>query len=197
MGAAVAIDAAAARAQACETRLRASALHEASLAERRRADEVVDCLAQTLSRCGTRPLGDRGESFRLELARLRPLVRLARNDLRRWLEQAGLPEQAIGEVTLAVSEACANAVEHPRQVSRHRIVVEARRRGSDLEIRVRDFGVWSEHPHTDQRGRGLSMINELMDSVDLSRAPDGNELVMRRHMERATHLPDSIDRHRS
>jgi anti-sigma regulatory factor (Ser/Thr protein kinase) len=179
MGAAISEDAAAARALACAARGRARELRDAAGAQRRRADEAADRLTRCLSR-GTRALGARGDSFELELARLRPLVRLARVDLRRWLDQMGLPPDVVSDVTLAVSEACANAVEHPQQATRQRIAIEGRCRGGELVIRIRDYGTWKEHPRSDQRGRGLGMINELMDSVELHRTPTGNEIVMRR-----------------
>ena len=35
-----------------------------------------------------------------------------RRSVRRWLHRNGVDEQTIGELTIAVSEACANAIEH-------------------------------------------------------------------------------------
>lgn len=180
MGANSRRDAAAIRRRAREARVEATALRTASRTQYRLAEELADRLSQTFSRCSTRALGDRGESYALELARLRPMVRFARNDLRRWLEQTGVPAQVVHDVTLACSEACSNAVEHPRGVSLQRFVIEAHRRRAELEVRVRDFGSWIRQRQSELRGRGLSMIDELMDSVDVHRTQAGSEIVMHR-----------------
>jgi anti-sigma regulatory factor (Ser/Thr protein kinase) len=125
-------------------------------------------------------LGSRGGRFLRQVGRSRPLVRLVRNDLRRWLEQAGLPTEGVNEVILACSEACANAVVHPLQSERQLVEVEASLNGRELELRVRDFGIWKEQPASPMHGRGLDIIRQLMDSLDVRRTAHGTELVMRR-----------------
>ena len=118
------------------------------------------------------------------------MVRFARHDLRRWLEAAQLPLQVVEEITLACSEACANAVEHPRRPARQLVEIEGRRRNSELELAVRDYGSWNEHRATGLRGRGLNMIGELMDSVEVRPGVDGTEIVMRRSLVVATDVDD-------
>jgi serine/threonine-protein kinase RsbW len=107
------------------------------------------------------------------------MVRLVRHDLRLWLEAQGVPAEVVNEVTLACSEACANAVEHPAAAARQAFEVEARLGSRELVVRVRDFGSWNESARSDLRGRGLRMIRELMDSVDLYRGAAGTRIVMR------------------
>jgi anti-sigma regulatory factor (Ser/Thr protein kinase) len=141
---------------------------------------ACDRTAAVLTSFGGRPLGDRDGRFLLGVGRSRPLVRLVRHDFRRWLEQAGLPAEGVSEVILACSEACANAVEHPHGAGRQLVEVEATLHGRELELRVRDFGLWKEQPGSPLRGRGLDMIRDLMDSLDVRRTPDGTEVVMRR-----------------
>jgi anti-sigma regulatory factor (Ser/Thr protein kinase) len=107
---------------------------------------------------------------------------LVRDELRSWLEQAGLPAEGVSEVILACSEACANAVEHPLRSERQLVEVEATLNGRELELRVRDFGLWKEQPEpvSPMHGRGLDIIRDLMDSLDVRRTAHGTELVMRR-----------------
>jgi serine/threonine-protein kinase RsbW len=111
------------------------------------------------------------------------MVGFVRHDLRRWLERAGLPRETVSEVTLACSEACANAVEHADETMRQLVEVEALFDGVQLELRIRDYGIWSERiGGSPLRGRGLGMIRSLMDSLDLRRTSKGTELVMRRSL---------------
>lgn len=86
----------------------------------------------------------------------------------------------MSEIILACSEACANAVEHPRHPRHQAVEIEAAFDGSQLALRVRDFGTWSEQPRSSLRGRGLDIIHALMDSVVVVRGSDGTELLMRR-----------------
>ena len=124
----------------------------------------------------------------MRLGSLRPLLRFARHDLRGWLEAGRLSKEVVDDVALACSEACANAIEHPKQPRRHLVEIEGRLDDTRLELRVRDFGSWAERRSSGQRGRGLSMIGELMDSLDVERHLDGTEIVMRRSVAGGTQL---------
>jgi serine/threonine-protein kinase RsbW len=108
------------------------------------------------------------------------MVRFARHDLRRWLEAAGVSADVVDEIELACSEACANAIEHPKQAQRPLFEIEALLDDSQVELRVRDYGSWNEPRQSELRGRGLSMIGELMDSVGIEHRPDGTEILMLR-----------------
>lgn len=171
-----------AAARAYELRSRAAEARRAALATRKQSEAAFDRTAAILIRFDGRPFGDLdGRRFLLHIGRARPLVRFVRHDLQRWLERAGLPADAVSEVTLACSEACANAVEHPDQARRQLVEIEAALEGTDLELRIRDFGAWKEQTEgSPLRGRGLDMIGDLMDRLDVQRTPHGTELVMRR-----------------
>jgi serine/threonine-protein kinase RsbW len=146
-------------------------------------------LTQTVLRVPGPALGDRGARFELRLARLRPLVRLARQDLRRWLEAQGVDAVVVEDVALACSEASANAVEHPADAVKQAFEIEARRDERRLQLLVRDFGHWTEQRRTDVRGRGLRMLESLMDSVDVQSGSRGTQVVMTRSLTRSAATP--------
>ena len=110
------------------------------------------------------------------------MVGFVRYDLGRWLERSGLRPETVSEVTLACSEACANAVEHAHETTRQLVEVEALLDGAELELRIRDYGIWSDRLGSPLRGRGLDMIRTIMDSLDVRRTARGTELVMRRSL---------------
>ena len=169
-------------AQARALRAQASASCRWARAERERAEELASALSQSLQQCAGRPFGDRGGRFFLRLARARPLLAFARGDLRRWLERSGVPADVVQELTLAFSEACANALEHPVRARRQAVEIEAVRDESQLELRVRDFGRWQEQARSELRGRGLQIMRGLVDSLDVERGDGGTQVVLRRSL---------------
>lgn len=191
MSAAVAVGSAAVCARARALRSRAASLQRQAASERLRSQELGDRLAENLLQAGLRALGGRGDRFMLRLARTSPMVRLARHDLRKWLAECGVGAETLEEVALACSEACANAVEHPKQAARQLIEIEAHLDEAELELLVRDFGSWNESRRSDVRGRGLSMIAELMDSLEVERHPDRTEIVMRRSTASSASQPSA------
>ena len=185
MGALGASNAIAVRLRSQAQRARAEKLRRDAATSRSRTDALAERLATRLLEKPHRPHGDRGDQFLLRLGRLgrlRPLLRFARNDLRRWLESQDLPPEVVDDATLACSEACANALEHPERATRQLVEVAARREDAQLVVSVRDYGCWSEHDRSDFRGRGISMTGHLMDGVDIRHHPDGTEIVMRRRL---------------
>jgi anti-sigma regulatory factor (Ser/Thr protein kinase) len=170
------------RLRAHEERSRAKKLRREAATNRRRTNAICDRLAVGLLETSSRPYGDRGERFLLRLGSLQPLLRFARNDFRHWLESKHLPAEVVDDATLACSEACANALEHPSRSTRQRIEIEARRNSAELLLRVRDYGSWTRQNRSDFRGRGIAMIRQLMDAVEIHHRPTGTEIVMRRQL---------------
>jgi serine/threonine-protein kinase RsbW len=122
-----------------------------------------------------------GDSFSVTVARLPAALTLVRWWLRSWLERSGIDPRVAADVTLACSEACANAVEHPVDPSRHALEVQATRTPAGIELAVRDFGTWRPRdgdPTT--RGRGLRMMQELMDESEVVCGENETTIVMRR-----------------
>jgi serine phosphatase RsbU (regulator of sigma subunit)/anti-sigma regulatory factor (Ser/Thr protein kinase) len=116
------------------------------------------------------------------------LVRL-RQVVTRWLRAQELDREVEAEILIAVSEACANAVEHAYGPNRGRFKVWAQRvvsepLGESIEVTVADAGRWRP-PRGENRGRGLKIMEAAMDSLDVRTTDAGTEIVMRRQLRRA------------
>ncbi len=126
--------------------------------------------------------GDHGDTFSLRLARMPQSIALVRHELRRWLDDHGVSSDDALDITLACSEACANAVEHPGRPGRQAFEIEARREDGELLLEVRDFGSWTTAQAGSTRGRGIAMIRKIMDSVEIISRSDGTKIVMHRSL---------------
>jgi anti-sigma regulatory factor (Ser/Thr protein kinase) len=104
-----------------------------------------------------------------------------RRTLRRWLYEQGAGAEDLSEVTIAVNEACTNAIEHAYSPAPATFELAARKDDGQLTVVVRDTGKWRS-PRGQHRGRGLKIIESAMDDVELNRSVDGTELVMRRRI---------------
>jgi anti-sigma regulatory factor (Ser/Thr protein kinase) len=102
-----------------------------------------------------------------------------RRALGRWLRAVGATDAETYESLVACGEACANAVAHAYPPGEASYVVEARRLDREVEICVRDFGTWRP-PRSGSQGRGLGLIEQLMDRVEIERGPGGTLIRMRR-----------------
>jgi anti-sigma regulatory factor (Ser/Thr protein kinase)/putative methionine-R-sulfoxide reductase with GAF domain len=107
-----------------------------------------------------------------------------RRVLRRWLLERGGGEADVAEVTIAVSEACANAIEHAYGPGPARFELHAWGANGEVTVSVRDEGQWRA-PRGHNRGRGLSIMAAAMDEVQVDRMPRGTEVVMRRRLSRS------------
>jgi PAS domain S-box-containing protein len=125
----------------------------------------------------------RSEGLELRLpARPRELAVL-RARLRDWLARAAAAPTEAGEITLAVDEAAANAVEHAYGLGDGDFSVEAHPEGDDVVVVVRDWGEWRD-PAPRAGGRGASLMRSLMDDVQIESGPGGTEVRMRRRLRR-------------
>ena len=104
-----------------------------------------------------------------------------RHLLRRWLRHHGASDDEIYDITVACQEACANAVEHAYAPGDEAFEVEAILDGGAVEISVRDRGQWRRARGT-HRGRGMPMMEALMDSVHVQHTADGTTVVLRRQI---------------
>lgn len=104
-----------------------------------------------------------------------------RHELRAWLSDANVGEDAVGEVVLAVWEACANAAEHAQQPSQPSFRLRAMLDDAGrMRVEVRDGGQWKAGDGATDRGLGLGLIRSLMDTVDVSPSATGTTVTMER-----------------
>ncbi|HET7047507.1 MAG TPA: SpoIIE family protein phosphatase [Solirubrobacteraceae bacterium] len=104
-----------------------------------------------------------------------------RQVVRRWLRERGAEGDDVNEITLAVGEACSNAIEHAYSPGPAWFEFEATESGGEVTIAVRDTGRWRE-ARGDNRGRGLKIIDAAMSDVELTPTSNGTEIVMRRRL---------------
>jgi anti-sigma regulatory factor (Ser/Thr protein kinase) len=119
----------------------------------------------------------------LELAAEPDLLTHTRRALRRWLRERGADPTTVMEVTIAVNEACANAIEHAYSPRPETFELVADETGGRVRITIRDRGRWRP-PHDRNRGRGLKIIEEAMDELEVRRTAEGTEIVMLRDLIR-------------
>ena len=103
----------------------------------------------------------------------------ARRALRNWLAEVGVESEALYDITLATGEACTNAIEHAYAPGEASFDLEATRGENDVVVSVRDYGSWRP-PRGRNRGRGLKLMETLMDEVNVRREPTGTTVELRR-----------------
>ncbi|MEA2400046.1 MAG: hypothetical protein QOK00_449 [Thermoleophilaceae bacterium] len=106
-----------------------------------------------------------------------------RRRLARFLHAAGADDAETYEITLTVCEAAGNAIEHAYGPGDATFDVEASLDAGELVATVSDAGHWRERRGT-HRGRGLNIIEGLMDRVEVSREQGGTVVRMRRRLGR-------------
>jgi serine/threonine-protein kinase RsbW len=105
-------------------------------------------------------------------------------DIRKFVErvasEAALDDERVFDLKVAVSEACANALEHAGCPAAP-LEVSARLQARRLTFVVTDNGFFRPPPATREncgnRGLGLPLMVTLMDRVSFSRSPKGGTRV--------------------
>jgi serine/threonine-protein kinase RsbW len=134
-----------------------------------------------------RTSGELARGFRvalsLQLPRDRLSVPIVRHLARQMLAEVGVVEEQSGDVQLAVTEACANVVEHSGPGDAYEVTVTV---GPALcEIRVVDIGRGFDHESLNEsmaapsaeRGRGVALMDALMDQVLFESRPERGTVV--------------------
>jgi serine/threonine-protein kinase RsbW len=161
---------------------KASLLRTEAEALRERADQVLQGLAASLLEIESWPPRS-PDRLRLQLPRHPVSVPLTRHGLCRWLVQFPLSPGELRDLGLAVSEACANAVEHTQRPWRQVVELEARLDAADLVLSVHAYGGWREaHGASAEHGRGLALMRSVLDTVEIASSPDGTHTQLRRRL---------------
>jgi anti-sigma regulatory factor (Ser/Thr protein kinase) len=111
-------------------------------------------------------------------------LRVLRQSLRRWLGKWGADADEIYDITVAVQEASANAVEHAYAPGSAAFEVDARHDDGVITVIVHDRGQWREARGGVQRGRGLPLMESLMEKVDVERGEHGTTVRLKRTLKR-------------
>lgn len=106
-----------------------------------------------------------------------------RKTLERWLKVAGADEDEIFDITLSVSEAATNVIEHAYGASEATFTVSCERDGQEATATVRDVGRWRT-TRPPGGGRGLEIMRALVDSVTITSDEEGTVVILTRTLGR-------------
>jgi PAS domain S-box-containing protein len=121
------------------------------------------------------------ERLKLELPTDPSSLKYARRMLGRWLAQAGASEEEAWEMQLATHEAFANAIEHAYRFGEAVVHFEAALADGEVVLTINDTGAWRE-PRDIGRGKGIPLMNGLMDQVVVDGADGGTRVELRRRL---------------
>jgi anti-sigma regulatory factor (Ser/Thr protein kinase) len=139
-----------------------------------------------------KPLADPSQipvSLRLEFGADFESARETSAAVRSFLAEQGVPDRELFSYELCIAEACYNAIEyaeHPAQKARPFAEVVFTPKQIELRVTDRTAGfampanIPSPSPMSD-RGRGLFIIQSIMDEVHYLRGEHANVLVMRKN----------------
>jgi anti-sigma regulatory factor (Ser/Thr protein kinase) len=148
------------------------ALVDAMLPEGPGADDAALLLVRAL------PLGDPlVAQFTAEIESIPVMRRL----LMRWLDEAGATQTAMDDLALACAEAAANAIEHAYGLDPGVVELHASTFDGSVKVAIRDFGSWRA-PRGTHRGRGLLLMENLTDEVEVTHGDEGTTVELSRRI---------------
>jgi PAS domain S-box-containing protein len=155
-------------------------------------DHIVDSLlsgngtADDTALLAVRRLALTGRPLHLRLRAQPTTLTLMRRVVGRWLRQNGFDDDEIQEVLIACTEACTNAMQHAYGTKEGWMELDGSISGADMALAIRDFGTWkAPGPAQEDRGRGLRLMQGLMDGVDVVSGVDGTVVRMKRRAKAA------------
>lgn len=105
----------------------------------------------------------------------------ARHLIRRWVEANHGTDDDCAAFAIAVSEACANSIEHAYGPRDGTVEVRAALVDGEATVTIRDHGEW-RRPRGGNRGRGIPIMREFMDDVSVERAENGTTVNLLRRL---------------
>lgn len=108
-----------------------------------------------------------------------------RRRLRSWLAEAGLDGELATDTVMAANEACTNSIEHGITAPTGLVRLVAAATATELTLTVSDTGAWKP-PQTgsEQRGRGITMMRAVVDSLSIEHDAEGTVVRMRTDLTR-------------
>jgi anti-anti-sigma factor len=133
--------------------------------------------------------------LRLTLPTTADSMGAARRACADWLAALGVDQQVVVAVQHALGEAVANAVEHGSTNGSADVGFSATLDDSGLaELVVTDHGGWRPAPVTPGgRGRGLTMMRSLADTMDVAPSPTGTTVRLGFRLTHATVFNDATN----
>jgi serine/threonine-protein kinase RsbW len=133
-------------------------------------------------------------NYGLRLPREVATVPVVRGLIRTALAELRVRPSCVADVALALTEACANVVEHASDAD-DEFEVRVQIDSTTCQIRVIDTGggfdhaaIGTEMPNTDaERGRGIVLMQALVDNVRFESLPEDGTVV---HLVKALELED-------
>ncbi|SCL30461.1 Signal transduction histidine kinase [Micromonospora nigra] len=157
----------------------------------RPGEHVADLIDAVVERVAGQPRRDDVAVLAMEAAELNRFalclpaeptrLSVLRKRLEDFLLAHGVGETDLFDLTVAVSEAAANAIEHPVDPAEPTIDVDVRIEDRTVIATVHDSGRWRESTGAGFRGRGLSLIRALGE-LTVSRTAEGTDVTLRRRL---------------
>ena len=124
----------------------------------------------------------RAEPLHLEVSTDPTRLRDVRRHLAGWLRRSGASEEDVEIAQIACHEACSNAIEHGYAFGEGSFTIEAHMENGKVVLEVSDSGTWIDRPEggLPHRGRGIALMEALMDAVQLSHDGAGTRVRMER-----------------
>ncbi|MEU8611186.1 SpoIIE family protein phosphatase, partial [Actinoplanes sp. NPDC048791] len=117
--------------------------------------------------------------FELRLPADPTRLSVLRRRLEDFLTAHAVPDNDVFDLTVAISEAAANAIEHPVEPAEPVITVEVSVDEGSVLATVRDTGNWRPAGDAGFRGRGLALIGALSE-LSVARTGSGTAVTLRR-----------------
>ncbi len=106
----------------------------------------------------------------------------ARHLIRRWIEANEGDDDDCAAFAIAVSEACANSIEHAYGPEDAMVEIRASLVDGIATVGIRDHGSWRQPQGGSTRGRGIPIMREFMDDVSIERTERGTTVELRRRL---------------
>ncbi|WBB70384.1 SpoIIE family protein phosphatase [Micromonospora sp. WMMD812] len=155
-------------------------------------EHVTDLIDAVVARVEGRPRRDdvavlaleaaEPNRFTLRLPADPTRLSVLRKRLEDFLVAHGVGETDLFDLTVAISEAAANAIEHPVAPTEPMVDIDVTIEDGTVVATVRDSGHWRESTGSGFRGRGLSLIRALGE-LSVSRSATGTEVTLRRRLQ--------------
>ncbi|MEV4351462.1 SpoIIE family protein phosphatase [Actinoplanes sp. NPDC049596] len=122
------------------------------------------------------------------------VLRGARHELGSWLNKAGAVDQDVFVLQHALGELLTNAVEHAAAAPGSMVTLTASLTASGaIEAVVTDRGRWREPERQENRGRGLALTSQLVESLTVTHGTGGTVARIRQPLTRPARLLDMRD----